>query len=304
VPACPSCHRPVAIVRATCLYCGEPLPPTLLAELSPGGPDDDRGPRPTALDATPDRPSRVLLVLDLQAAKPAALGEGLGLSLYEAELLRRRGGFHLHRVLDEEAGRAETRRLQAAGLPVEVLPESEARVRPLRALGGECGWGSIALRTEEEPVTLRRQDLLIIVQGPIAREYQPVYRRRKVDVASLEEGYRVHFHRHSDPRPVEIDGYNFEFGFTVTGSTRLELDAWVEAVSKGIPRDDGFRRIPPAFGVAELEAKGPLAAASALGRTSRGRDTLGEGESVVLDNAAQFAFYSGWRAALERRRAR
>ena len=101
---------------------------------------------------------------------------------------------------------------------------------------------------------------------------------------------------------MEIDGGNFEFGFTVTGSTRLELDAWVEAVGKGIPRDDGFRRIPPAFGVAEPEARGRLAAASALGRTSRARRRDGEGEPVILDNGAQFAFYSGWRAAIERRR--
>jgi hypothetical protein len=96
-----------------------------------------------------------------------------------------------------------------------------------------------------------------------------------VDVASPEEGFRVHFHRYSDPRPVEIDAANFEFGFTVTGSTRLEIDAWVEALAPDVPCDDGFRLLPPG----------------------------GEGESVVLDNAAQFLFYSAWRAALQRRRA-
>ena len=152
------------------------------------------------------------------------------------------------------------------GLTVEILPESAARVRPLRAIGGECGWGSLDLRTEEEPVTLRRAGPAGHRPGPIAREYQPVYHRRRVDVATLEEGYKVHFHRRSEPRPVEIDCANFAFGFTVTGSTRLELEAWVAAVSKGVPRDDGFRRIPPAFGVAEPEPKGPLAAAAALGR--------------------------------------
>lgn len=302
MPACPSCQRPVAVARASCLYCGEPLPPTLLGGPGPAEPAGER-PDPAVLEAFPSAPSRVLLVLDLEAATTEALQKGLGLSHYEAELLGRRGGYQLHRVLDEEPARIETERLESTGLRVETLPESEARVRPLRATGGECGWGFLILRTEEEPVTLRRQDLLVIVQGPIAREYQPVFRRRRVDVASLEEGYKVHFHRRSEPRPVEIDVANFGFGFTDTGSTRLELEAWVHAVSHGVPRDDGFRRIPPAFGVAEPEPKGPLAAAAALGRTSRGRDTLGEGESVVLDNAAQFAFYSGWRAALERRRA-
>jgi hypothetical protein len=290
------------VARATCLYCGQPLPAELLSEREPAEAGAGPAPAPIPLETTAPEPSRTLLVLDLETATTEVLAEALDLSSYEAGLLGRRGGYHLHRALAEEPARVESERLRAAGLTVELLPEAEARIRPLRAVGGECGWGFLDLRTEEEPVTLRRQDLLIIVQGPIAREYQPVFRRRKVDIASLEEGYRVHFHRRSDPRPVEIDGANFEFGTTVTGSTRLELEAWVEAVSKGVPRDDGFRRTPPAFGVAEPEPRGPLAAAAALGRASRGRNTEGEGESVVLDNAAQFAFYSGWRAALERRR--
>jgi hypothetical protein len=68
-----------------------------------------------------------------------------------------------------------------------------------------------------------------------------------------------------------------------------------------VTRDDGFRRLPPAYGVAEPEPRGRLAAASALGRRSRGDHP--ESETVVLDNARQFRFYSAWRAALERRRA-
>lgn len=299
MPACPSCHRPVAVARPTCVYCGEEIPEALRGELET---DATTGGATHETPVATDGPPRHLLVLDLEATPRQALEGALGLASYEAELLRRRGGYHLHRILEEPRAHEEAERLRAAGVMIETLPELEARVKPLRAVGGDCGWGGLTLRTEEEPVSLRRRDLLIIVQGPIARQYQPVYRRRRVDVASLEEGYRVHFHRRADPRPVEIDGTNFEFGLTVTGSTRLELEAWVETVGKGVPRDDGFRRIPPAFGVAEPEARGPLAAASALGRTSRARSTTGEGESVVLDNGAQFAFYSGWRAAVERRR--
>jgi hypothetical protein len=100
---------------------------------------------------------------------------------------------------------------------------------------------------------------------------------------------------------VEIDIANFEFGTAGAGSTRLELEAWVDEIRAEVAEDDGFRRLPPAFGVAEPEPRGPLAAASALGRAGRGERA--EGESVVLDNAAQFRFYSAWRAALERRRA-
>jgi hypothetical protein len=240
--------------------------------------------------------------VDLESTNAQTLGEALGLAPYEAELLARRGGFHLHRILGAEIAEDEASRLADQGLGVEMLPESEVRSQPLRALGGERGEGRLELQTEDGELTLRREDLLIIVRGPIARQYQPTYRRRRVDVASLDEGFRVHLHRHSHHRPVEIDAANFEFGFTVTGSTRLELDAWVEAIGGGVPCDDGFRRLPPAFGIAAPEPKGPLAAASTLSRTSRGREALGEGESVVLDNAAQFVFYSVWRAALERRR--
>jgi hypothetical protein len=198
---------------------------------------------------------------------------------------------------------AEARRLRAEGLRVETVAEAETRPPPLRTLGGERGRRTLTLRTEEGPVTLRRGDLLIVVRGPIARQYQPVYRRRRVDTTSLDEGYRVHLHRRADPRPVEIDAANFEFGFAVTRSTRLELEAWVEEIAADVAEDDAFRRLPPAFGVAEPEARGPLAAASALGRGRRSEGPGGEGESVVLDNVGQFRFYSAWRAALERRRA-
>ena len=271
--------RPVAVARATCLYCGAPLPEPPPGETGAEGPAAEP-------PGEVENASRLLLVLDLQATPTEALGRGLGLAHYEAELLGRRGGYHLHRVLEEGPGEEEAARLRGEGVVVDTLPESEARAQPLRAVGGECGWGFLALRTEEGPVTLRRRDLLVIVQGPIARQYQQVYRRRKVEVASLEEGYRVHFHRRSDPRPVEIDAANFEFGFTVTGSTRLELEAWVEAVSKGVPRDDGFRRIPPALGVAEPEARGPLAAASALGPHEPGTKHRGRGRERASSTTA------------------
>ena len=294
----------MAVARANCLYCDAelppdrvPTPPTSPGSLTPGG--------PFALPVAPAGGSslpRVLIVVDLESPPAEILEEALGLAAYEAELLARRGGFHLHRILGGELAEDEASRLRAKGLTVEMLPESEVRSQPLRALGGDRGEGRLELRTEEGTLTLRREELLLIVRGPIARQYQPTSRRRKVDVASLDEGYRVHFHRRSHHRPVEIDAANFEFGFTVTGSTRLELDAWVDVIGAGVHCDDSFRRLPPALGVAVPEPKGPLAAAGTLSRTTRGREALGEGESVVLDNAAQFVFYSVWRAALERRR--
>jgi len=284
----------VAVARDQCLYCGEALPSHLV-------PDP---PIPAASGSgEPEASARTLVILDLDTAEPARLASALGLAPYEAELLARRGGFHLHRILAPPLAEAEAQRLRGVGLSVEAVAEAETRPSPLRALGGKRGRGKLTLRTEEDPVTLRREDLLIVVRGPIARQYQPVYRRRRVDTTSLEEGYRVHLHRRADRRPVEIDAANFEFGFAVTDSTRLELEEWIEEIAADVAEDDAFRRLPPAFGVAEPEPRGPLGAASALGRGRRGEGPGAEGESAMLDNVGQFRFYSAWRAALERRRA-
>ena len=291
----------MAVARARCLYCGAELPgglvPAAPSEASFGTPPGSAGPVPDGASLT-----RVVIVLDLAYAPTERLGEALDMSAYEADLLTRRGGFHLHRILGEELAEDEAERLRAAGLKVELLPESEVRTLPLRALGGERGEGLLELQTEEGPLTLWRREILLVVRGSIARQFQPTHRKRRVDTASLEDGFRVHFHRRSNPRPVEIDAANFEFGFAVTGSTRLELDAWVEGLGEDVPRDDGFRRLPPAFGIAAPEQKGALAAVASLSRTSRGGEAHGTGESVVLDNAQQFIFYSALRAAVERRR--
>jgi hypothetical protein len=238
-------------------------------------------------------------VIDLGGAAPDALARALGLAAYEAALLARRGGFHLHAILGDPAATKERRRLEGEGLRIDALPEADARARPVRTSGGEREGDRLRLRTEDGEVCVGREDLLLIVSGPIARQYQTFYRPRRQALAGLEEGYRVHLHRRARLQPLEIDAANFEFGFAVTGSARLELEAWLEAAAKGVPRDDGFRRLPPAFGVAEPEPKGALAAAGRLAGTVRGA----KDERLVLDNAEQFRFYSGWRAAIERRRA-
>jgi len=307
---CPSCQRPAAAARATCLYCGAPLP----AE-SPAG---DLAAEPAAGGAEPpDTPGgreRSLVILDLGEASADTVARALDLSGYEAGLVTRRRGLLFHRILDHASAEAEARRLAAQGLIVFLTPEWEARARPLRALGGQRSEGTLALRTEEGPLSVRRGKLLLVVRGPITRAYQPASRQRRIDTARLDEGYRLHLHprvrfrddlpARDEVRPVEIDAATFEFGFAVTGSARLEADAWAEEVAGGAPCDDEFRRLPPALGPAEPEPRGALAAASSL-RLSTGTQGHGNGERpMILDNVQQFRFYSGWRAAVERRRPR
>jgi hypothetical protein len=245
---------------------------------------------------------RLVVALDLAGLPPETLARALDLPPYEAGLLVKRGGLHLHRVLESGAAEAEAERLRASGLAVFLAPEAEARVRPLRAVGGERGEEVLTLRTEEGPLTLRRGGVELVVRGAITREYQPSSRRRRVDTARLEPGYRVHLHRRHEPRAVELDAFAFEFGFAVTGSARLELDAWVGEIAPDATVDDGFRRLPPALGPAGAEPRGALAAADSLALATRGRRGGGDETPIVLDNVEQFRFYSGWRAAVERRR--
>jgi len=240
-------------------------------------------------------------VIDLAAAKGETLARALPLSTYEAEMLARRGGWRLHGVFDELAAQKERDRLVGEGLTVETVPEAEARVRPVLALGGEREGSRLWLRTDEEDLTLAGEDLLLVVRGPIAREYQSTDRRRRIGAASPEEGYRLHLHRRFQPRPVEIDPGNFEFGFAPTGSVRLEIEEWLSALGDDVPQDDAFRQMPPALGVSEPEPRTALSAVSRLG--SKAPTVHGQsGELVVLDNVAQFRFYSAWRATIARRR--
>jgi hypothetical protein len=294
--ACPACGRPVAVARPGCLYCGAALG---AREAS------------AAADAAGSTPApqqdRVLLVLDLERAPVELLERAAGLTAYEAGLFARRGGYHLFRVLPAPAAEAAAAVLAAQGLAVVPVPEAEARARPLCALGGELLSSELALRTAEGPVQLRREHLLLVVSGPIVREYRPPLARRRVDTARLEQGFRVHLHRHAERRAVEIDPANLELGFAPSGSARLEVEAWLAEVAAGVPRDDGFRRLPAALAPEQPERQGPLAAAGALRRRSPGgedttRDVARTDEPLLLDNLEQFRFYSGWRAAAQRRR--
>ncbi len=218
------------------------------------------------------------MILDLADANPATLAGALGIPRYEAGLLARRGGLHLFRVLDAAAAEVEADRLGSLGVTALVVPEEAARVRPLRALGGRRTDEGLTLRTDEEgPLELRACDLLLVVNGPIVRERQTSFERRKVDSTRPDEGRRVHLHRASSPRPVEIDPDNFETGFSASGSARLEIDAWIAALDPHVPRDDGFRRLPPALAPAEPEPAGPIAALLAERRTPRRARRNGDG---------------------------
>lgn len=279
------------MARAQCLYCGAPLATAATAAVASA--------EPATPAAPPQGAPRMLVLLELAGLEPEALAEALGVSRYEATLLARRGGLHLVRAAAPEDALAEAERLRAHAVEPWLVPEAEARTPPLPCLAGEPRGGELLLRTSEGPVTLARGETLLVVRGPITREYQTPAERRRIATARLEEGYRVHVHQRAEPRPLEIDALNFELGSAAGGPVRLEIDAWLEAVAGDAPSDSGFARLGAVLAPAAPEPKGALAA---VGTLAAARGGARGSRLVVLDNLAQFRFYSGCLAAVCRRR--
>jgi hypothetical protein len=303
---CPSCNRPVAMARPRCLYCGAALPAEAVEEAAQGaaaavGPAG--GPlSPSSTADVPPGVARALLILDLTGgADPEALARALGLPLFEAGQRVLRGGYQLHKLDTTAEVEKEKDVLAAEGVRVLVVPEAEARRAPVLVIGGGHQSEGFRFRTGTGPLEVAARDVALVVKGPITREYQAVLRKRnKVATATLDAGYRIHLHRRSDPHPVEIDPLAFEFagGAPITGSSLIEIVAWLDGLA-GAVIDDAFRRETPALAPAAKPTGRDVRAALGPRPTRPGRDDT----PLVLDNLDQFRFYSGWRAAVERRKA-
>lgn len=297
--SCPSCGRPVALARAECLYCGATLPAAVVEDAARQA-AEAAAPSSAAAGAVPAGPPRSVLVLDLEGADPKVVAAGLGVSTFEAAQRVKRGGRQIHRIVPTQDADREAERLARAGLRVIAIPEVEVRAaaRPVPVSGGAWGKDGLALRAEGGPDPVRAEGLLLVVRGPITREYLPA-KTRKVRTATLDHGYRFHIHRKDDPRPLELDPAAFDFGLpSLTESSLLVLSSWIEKACAGVAADDGFRREAPALAPAAPETTG---IAAALGGAAPRRK---EDESQVLDNLEQFRFYSAWRACALRRAAR
>jgi hypothetical protein len=283
MPACPRCARPLALSGPRCLYCGSDVSGIATAPAAPAAPP----------------PARALVVLELRKAPPEALAAALGLSPFEATRRAEHGGFHLHRVAAPDDAEGEARRLAALGLRVWLIPEAEvaqtARARPVR--GGGFAEGALVLQVDGEALRVGAPDLLLVVRGPIVRQYQPGPEVKRLRLATLADGYRFHLHRVTEWPPLEVDPGDFAFSPAVAAhaSSRLVISGWIEQLHA--PVDDDFRRQPPAL-APESPSPGPLGAVEAL----RPPSARGVPERLVLDNLAQFRAHSALRALVERRR--
>ena len=294
--ACASCGRPIALARPQCLYCGAAVPAAAVEEAARQAAEVAAAPL-AAADAVAAGPARSVLVLALDGADPQAVTKGLAVSTFEAGQRARRGGWQLHRIAPLAEAEREADRLARAGLRVVALPEAEVRgaARPLPVSGGRLTSDGLTLRTESGTVPARPDGLLLVVRGPITREYLAA-KTRKVRTATLDQGYRFHLHRKDDPRPLELDPGAFDFGLpSLTESSLLVLSSWIAKAAAGVEIDDGFRRETPALAPAAPETGG-IAAALAGSVERRAEDA-----AQVLDNLEQFRFYSAWRACAARR---
>jgi hypothetical protein len=290
---CPQCQRPVALARPQCLYCGA----ALSAEIVP----TVMMPAPTTadLDREPDAPPRALVVFDIASADVSAAAEALGLGAFEADQRLRRGGWQLYKILEPEAAEGEATRLRACGLAVHIVPEFEVRAsrEPMLVIGGRSGPGTLTLRTAKRERTVKTAEAQLVILGEIHREYAADVRKNQRSARPLDPGFRFHLYVRGIPLPFEVDpeGFLFDGPSSLPTSSLLELRRWIDALPEGVPRDDGFRLLPPALAPAEAPSGPAIFEAVAALRAGR------EGP-VVLDNVSQFRFYSGWRAAIERRR--
>jgi hypothetical protein len=290
------------MARPLCLYCGKALSAAVIEDAARQA-EAAAAAAATAASAaiapaSPSGPARSLLVVDYDGLDGAAVAAALGVPAFEIAQRARRGGWQLQRIAAAEEAAREADRLGHAGLRVVVLPEPEVRAagRPVLVAGGFWDSQGLTLRTESGPLRAATGGVMLVVRGPIAREYPPAVGLKRLRTATLEPGYRFHLHRKDDPRPLELDPAAFDFGVeSLTESSLLLLQAWVDKLAAGAPVDDRFRREPPALGPAAPETAG---IATALGTAGPRRK---DDETQALDNLEQFRFYSAWRAAVVRR---
>jgi hypothetical protein len=251
-----------------------------------------------AAPVVPGGSPRTLLVVDPSSTDPATLGAALDLTPYESAQLHRRGGYALQGILDDPVAEEEAARLRAVGIGVFLVPESRVKAEPWLAVAGAREKDGMCLRGAAGSRQVSAPDLLIVVRGPIVREYQAPFERRKIQTMRLEDGYRFHLHLKDSPQILELDPGEFDFGARAMrfASSLLEMSDWLDSLAGGVPVDDTFRHTTPALGPA-TPGTTALGVVGALSRSaSKGRN---KNEGTVHDNLRQFRFYSSWRGALE-----
>ena len=301
----PPVGRPVAVARASCLYCGAPLPAAVADEArgaaraaTPPAPA-----RPPAADSRRPSAARRPRPREREASALARAHRHLGLRGRAARQPRRAPAAP---GAAAGAGRAEAARLAAAGFaPGSFRSPRRASGRCVPA--GELGRAGSCSHGGREPGASRGASCCWSCTGPIARERQASGEALQACGHPRRELVRPPAPRRRPASDRRSTRGSFEPGFAPTGSTQLELEPGSRCSRGGAAR----RRLPPADarpGAGRAASRGarspsvPVARARARARRARAR--AGSGPPVLSTTVAQFRFYSGWRAAVERRPSR
>ncbi|HXV60553.1 MAG TPA: hypothetical protein VEK15_07665 [Vicinamibacteria bacterium] len=289
--ACPACSRPNSDTAERCLYCSRSLPPKA----------EHQVPAPAAIAA-----ERFLLIL-IPAGEPGEeklreFSRIAALGLYEARLCLLAKRPRLFRILpNEQRARELSASLGAARVPHYLASEQAVLSMPVsraRRIDLHERHLTISL-AREQPLTLRHEDLLLVVRGEIRRERHHEKRLGSARGVShrLSSGERIHLYEREAKVAVEIEPEAFDWdvlGEERTTSALLNVERFVSRIAAKAPFaavDRGFDDEPAVLARA-LEEGDPSHALIDVNRDSV--------DGVLFDNEAQFRFYARWRYRVER----
>jgi len=276
--------------RPHCLFCGVELSLLPSSTASPPSTPPSGGlPAPAA---------HAYLFFDPTGLDAERLASVVSCSVFEASQRLLRGGWQLWRGLTEATAALEAHRLAREGLRVQLLAAGDVDAAPWIARGGHRQGRSLILHGSQEDRSVQGSEVLLAVLGTVTRAQQSSDRPRKIDVARPSDGYRIHLHL-AEPPAHELDPEEFCFdGARDSASSLAELRLWIREL--GCPIDLDFRQETPALAPVAAAAQGSSSPLGMVRGLEEGREALGEAR-VVLDNLAQFRFYSACRGALARK---
>lgn len=305
---CPACARPIAMARASCVYCGAALSAEALEEAAHAARRILQTKSLANLEAVAqgpprDQPKRRYVVIDTGAGAVETIALACGVSAWEARQWQAASRYRLVRVSTEPADGPLESGLRAKGLRVFIVPdEAVARLRnpiSLESIDPSTVPSQCTVREDPEAPpsrrALREQDLALIVSAFIKRERvkQEAPRRAPADTR-LEDAWLVHLHLRGEARPFEIDPLKTVYEGAGLASAHMLTLELVRRLQAFAPHDDAFKNVVPALSPGADPASGLEGLASTAPR-KKGK----EPKVVVLDNVAQFREYSAWRGAVE-----
>lgn len=304
---CPACARPIAMARATCVYCGAALPQDGLEEAQRAARKVLQSKNLAGLEAVTqgfgrEQPPRRYVVIDTASAPVELIAEACSVSVWEARQWQAASRYRLLKVSAEPADGPLESGLAQRGLDPLVVPEATvARSRNpvlLESIDPLADPPQCTFRDDPEGSPsrrgLREGDLTLIVSAPIKRErVKDTAPSRARAETRIEDAWLVHLHLRGEARPWEIDPLKTAYEGAGLSSAYLRTLELVRRLSTLAPHDEAFRNIVPALSPG-LDPRRDL---EGLAPAAKKKDR--EQRVVVLDNVAQFREYSAWRGALQ-----